>query len=73
MEYLFLVGGIILGIVISIIFKSKNKIYGVIEVDHNTDMCKVHITSDELSNPNSKKAIFVIDHDGKISREEQGL
>ena len=73
MEILFFLGGMILGVLFTIMLKHKDKIYGVIEVDHNTEMCKVHITSDELSNINNKKAVFKINHNANISREEQGL
>lgn len=73
MEFLFFIGGWIIGRIFHWAWKRKEKICGVIEVDHDTEQCKVHISSDELSNRKSKKAVFEIKHDAKISREKQSL
>ena len=73
MEYLFLAGGIILGIIMTLIYKSREKIDGIVHVDHNTEQCVFSLTSNELSNRNKKIAVFVINHNANISREEQGL
>ena len=73
MELLIFIGGVALGIIIVTLFKQKDKIYGIIEVDHNTEMCKFRITSNELSDRKNKKAMFIIEHEANISREEQGL
>lgn len=73
MKLLFFVLGAITGFIISIIFKTRSKTYGVIEVDHNTQQCKFRITSADLSNRGTKKAIFKVNHDVQISREEQIL
>ena len=73
MEFIFLAGGVVIGSVITAIIKDRNKICGVIDVDHNNVMCKIRITSDELSNRRTKRAVFKINHDAKISREEQIL
>lgn len=72
-EFIFFIGGMVTAKIISILFKRNEKIYGIIEVDHDSGMCGVRITSDELSDYKSKKAVFEIKHDGVISREEQGL
>ena len=73
MEFIFLAGGVVIGSIITAIIKDRNKICGVIDVDHHTEQCKVRITSDDLSNRKTKKAVFKINHDAKISREEQIL
>lgn len=73
MELLIFIGGVALGIISVTLFKRKDKIYGIVEVDHSTEMCKFRITSDELSNRKNKKAVFKIEHEANISREEQGL
>lgn len=58
--------GIITGIsltVIFYIFKDKNqKISGVIEVDIQSNLCKFHLTTTELSNLKTKKAMFKVVH-----------
>ena len=73
MSFIFLAIGFALGCIVTLLINSRCKIYGVIEVDHNTEQCRFRITSDELSDRRSKKAVFVINHDVEISREEQGL
>ena len=73
MLFIFFTGGIIIGAIITKAIEQRVKIHGVIDVDHETEQCKFHITSSELSNPKSKIAVFMINHNAKISREEQGL
>lgn len=75
MEALIYMGiGLILGAVIILIIDHRDKkIYGVIDIDHNTELCKFHISSDELGNRRNTKAIFIINHEASISREEQSL
>ena len=67
---LLLVGvGVLIGILIDRSFTNKNTIYGIIEVDHFMDECKVHITSDDLRDVRKKRAVFMLDHNGKFSRD----
>lgn len=73
MPFIFLAIGFALGCITVLLINSRCKIYGVIEVDHNTEQCRFRISSDELSNRRSKKAVFEIKHDVEVSREEQGL
>jgi uncharacterized membrane-anchored protein YhcB (DUF1043 family) len=74
---LYLLLGIIIGIFISIIFihfKNKySKVAGLIEVDIQSNLCKFQITSTELSDLKTKKAMFKVVHDVDLSREEQIL
>lgn len=63
MEYmLYIILGIIIGLSLSIMWKSKTTTVGVIQVDHKSGLCKVCITSDDLANTKCKKAVFKIDH-----------
>lgn len=73
MEYLFLIGGVLLGYICASIYRSRERIHGIVHIDHNTEQCIFSITSDQLSNRKKKIAVFVINHDAKISREEQSL
>jgi len=74
MSIVFVIIGIVIGFAISKIMSNSEIIHGVIDVDHNTKMCKIHISSDELSNRETKIVHFLVNHDGKIeSRDEQPL
>lgn len=73
MEVIFFLGGIVLGVICTMIYKTRERIHGIVHVDHDTDQCIFSITSDQLSKRNKKIAVFVINHNAKISREEQSL
>lgn len=73
MGFLYFTGGVIVGTIITIIFKARTRIYGVIRVDHNIEACFIELTSTDLSNRKIKKAIFDIDHNANLSRKEQLL
>lgn len=74
MSYVFVaIGGALIGISFIAFLAVKDKTHGVIEVDHDTGQCKVRITSAELADFRTKKAVFKVTHDAKISREEQIL
>ena len=69
--------GIIAGISISVIFtyfKNRySKIAGLIEVDIRSKLWKVQVSSTELGDLKTKKAVFKGGHGGDLSREEQML
>lgn len=73
MEFIFFLGGIVLGVIFTLIFKSRERIHGIVHVDHDTEQCTFSITSDQLSKRDKKIAVFYINHNAKISREEQSL
>lgn len=73
MEVLIFIGGLILGIVLTMIYRSRERIHGIIHIDHNTEQCIFSLTSEELMNRKKKIAVFVMNHEANISREEQGL
>ena len=73
MEFLIFVAGILLGVIISTILRNRERVHGIIHIDHVTEQCVFNITSADLSDPKKKIAVFVINHDAKISREEQTL
>lgn len=73
MEFIFLIVGIIIGFIFTRLLEKRKEVYGVITVDHKTELCSFHISSDELANRRNTKAMFIINHDGNISRDEQTL
>lgn len=70
---LLLICGFIAGFVIKMIIDAHRTAIGVIDVDHRTEMCRVKITSSDLSKIQCKTALFRVNHNAKISRDEQGL
>lgn len=73
MNFIFLLGGVILGVVLTLIYKSRERIHGIVHIDHKTEQSVFSITSDQLTDRKKKIAVFYINHDAQISREEQGL
>lgn len=73
MAFLYFIGGVIIGVIGALIFRSRERIHGIIHVDHESEQCIFSLTSQELLKRNKKIAVFVINHDANISREEQGL
>ena len=73
MEFLIFLGGVVLGVISTLIYRSRERIHGIIHIDHNTEQCVFNISSTELSKRDKKIAVFVINHDATISREEQTL
>ena len=73
----YIIGGYIIGSIITLLYLTihdkHEKISGVIQVDAKNNLCKVMITSKELSDSRVKKAIFLVDHEVDLSREEQSL
>lgn len=73
--FLYFSGGIFCGIVILLIFlmirNRYNRVAGIMEVDEKNNLCKIIVTSKELSNIKTKIAIFKIEHNVDLSREEQ--
>ena len=69
MPFIFFIGGLLLGIIIMKIVRDKERIHGIVDVDHNTEQCIFHISSGEMSNRKKKIVKFYINHDANISQE----
>lgn len=69
MEFIFFIGGLLLGLIIMKIINKKERIHGIVDVDHNTEQCIFHITSDEMTNRKKKIVVFYINHDANISQD----
>ena len=73
MEILLVIGGVILGIVLTKLFKRNNTIYGTIDVEEYSGLCRFRINDAGLVDRKVKKATFLVNHDVNISRDEQSL
>ena len=73
MELLIGAGGVLLGVIITKAIDMFTKIHGVIHIDHKTELCKFDVTSAELANLKTKKVIFTVNHNARISQEEHML
>lgn len=73
MEILIFLVGVTLGIMGTMIYRSRERIHGIVHVDHETEQCLVNLSSEQLADRKKKIAVFYIDHEAKFSREEQGL
>ena len=69
MEFIFLIGGIVIGVIITLIYRSRERIHGIVHIDHDTNQCTFEITSDQLTKRGNKIAVFYIDHNAQISRK----
>ena len=69
MIFIYILIGIVIGISITKIFEVFERTIGVIEVDHNSKLCRVRIARPDLSDYTKTKAIFKIDHNA-IVRED---
>ena len=67
---LFFILGIIMGMIILKIITNSITVTGVVQIDHETGLCRFTITNETLSNPKCQKAIFDVQHDAKISDED---
>lgn len=63
----------IIGCIFQILWNLRYYGYGQIDVDSNTNQCRVHLNPNDLGNRKIKKVILKVNHDVKISREEQSL
>lgn len=73
MEILWVIGGVILGIIITKIIDRKSVEYGVIDVEEETGLCRFRISDNRLVDKRVKRAVFSVNHNVYISRDEQGL
>ena len=67
---LFFILGIIVGMIILKIITNSRIVTGVVQIDHETGLCRFKITNETLSNPKCQRVIFDVQHDAKISDED---
>ena len=73
MEFVIFIVGLLIGIGFMWFKQNNEKIHGIVHVDHESESCAFSITSGQLADRSKKIAVFVINHDAKLSREEQAL
>lgn len=71
--FLFFAIGLIIGMVIMIFNYKRQTMYGKINVDHYSELISIFADRDELKKMYKKRAIFTIDHNAVISRDEHTL
>ena len=67
---LFFILGIIVGMIILKIITNSRTVTGVVQIDHETGLCRFKITNETLSDTKCQKVIFDVQHDAKISDED---
>lgn len=67
---LFFILGIVLGILINNILRNKRTVTGVVQIDHETGLCRFCVEREDLSNPNCRMVIFTVQHDAKITEQD---
>ena len=77
---LLFIAGIIIGMMTQHDLEKRHTVIGVVQIDHETGLCRFWITKDDLSNPKCKRVVCEVQHDAKIteqdlenSQEKQGL
>jgi hypothetical protein len=73
MEFIFFLFGIIVGVIFMVFRKRNETIHGIVHVDHKNERCAFSITSNQLIDTSKKTAVFYINHDAELSREEHLL
>lgn len=69
MIYLFFLGGVIFGSIITNIIINKRKTYGVIRIDHIHGTCQVLLNSEEISNKKKNKVVLDVIHNADLSHK----
>lgn len=79
MELLLLFIGAVLGVIITRVYASRREVWGHIDVDPNTGLCRIQLANVQLGNRRIKHAVFIIHHvevpipEDEFSRDEPPL
>lgn len=73
MQIVIFFAGVLVGGILQILRQCTYQRGGFIDVDPHTEQCLVHLDPNDLNNKKIKKVILTVNHDRKISREDQGL
>lgn len=69
MEYLFFLGGVIFGSIVTFVMFKRREIYGEIKLDPKDDTCQVLMSTDKLIRKSTKRVIFTVDHHADLSQK----
>lgn len=78
---IFFMLGFIIGRILIKITNNRMQVTGVVQIDHQTGLCRFRVENEDLSNPKCKEVVFRVDHNAIInedtifdnSQEKQGL
>lgn len=73
MEFIFFIGGALVGFCWAAPFWKGRNVKGIIDIDHDNNVYKIRMISKDVVDKRKYKAIFLVNHDAHISREEQTL
>lgn len=73
MEFIFFLGGVVVGVSFAITSKKFKTPGGIIDIDHDNNFYKIKFISKDVVDKRKYKAEFFINHHATISREEQIL
>lgn len=59
--------GVLIGLTISYMRQSNERVTGVVQIDHNSGLCRFKVTNDTLSDLKIKKVLFYVEHDAVIN------
>ena len=62
--------GVLVGIWIRSHIITDRKAIGVVQIDHNTGLCRFVVERDDLSNKKCNKAVFNIEHNAIIKNDD---
>lgn len=69
--YIIILGiGVFIGIGIRSHIGRDEKVVGVVQIDHETGLCRFLVEKDNLSNPNCRKVVFKVEHDAVILNDD---
>ena len=73
MEIIFYIVFFLFGILIDRFILRKEEVHGKVYIDEKTGLCRFKLESDDIANLKTKKAVFKIYHNSRVSRDEHTL
>ncbi len=70
MYVILLVVGILIGIRIRSVMSRNEKVVGVVQIDHETGLCRFSVTKEQLSDLKCNKVVFTVEHNAVITDDD---
>ncbi len=70
MYIILLVVGILIGIRIRSVMNRNERVVGVVQIDHETGLCRFLITKEQLSDLKCNKVLFTVEHNAVITDDD---